>query len=597
MRANVRQLRSYSTFDPPRPTGSSRNRCCPYPTSKSLVLVLIWTAVVGFINSVINTSPDHIITSIVSEDKAHIILVVVVMLYIAFAINMICYPFGGFLADVYYGRYKVIAASLICLALSMLMAFILFLCSIQIHVNILSSVWKKGMFVLGALMTFIPLAIGLAGFTSNIVQFGLDQLQDVPSIKLSAFIHLYVWANRLGNTVFDMMYAVKECFFHTSIETKLTDGLLYALPSSLFVVLFALTLLNCCAHRMFNKERVKYNPYKMIVRVLRFAKKHKRPVGHPTAFAYCDDYQPSRMDFAKERYGGPFTTADVEDVKTFIRIFLMLFTLGPIFVTCVPTSFFLFLGFAVNSGTSAAIGRDSCSANWLLLESGLLSGLFSTAILPLYMLLFPVLSRRNCLPKILNRIVLGSILFTITITNMLAVDVAGNVLVMGERNSTCMLTQFPSIISEPLNLHWWVLIFPNLTKTLALDLIMASAFEFISAQSPHTMRGVLVGMLFAVRGFFQLIEAISLIPFSSKEIWKTFDHKISCESSYYLFTAVVSIAGLIAFIIAARKYQYRKREEAPYSQSQVEEIYDRLLTDRERRIEARKHNLMGQLLN
>ena len=423
----------------------------------------------------------------------------------------------------------------------------------------------------------------------------LDQLQDAPSIKLSAFIHLYVWANRFGNTVFDVIYAIKECFFGTSIQISLTDGLLYALPSSLFGALFSLILLNCCAHRMFNKERVKYNPYKMIVRVLRFAKKHKRPVGHPTAFAYCDDYQPSRMDFAKERYGGPFTTADVEDVKTFIRIFFMLLTLGPIFVTCVPTSFFLFSGFAVNLGTSIVVGRDFCSANWLLLQSGLLSGLFSTAILPLYILLFPVLSRRNCLPKILNRIVLGSILFTLTITIMLAVDIAGNLLVMGERNSTCMLTHpFPLIVAEPLNLHWWVLIFPNLTKTFALDLIMASAFEFISAQSPHTMKGVLVGMLFAVRGFFQLIEAISLIPFSSQKIWETFDHKISCESSYYLFTTVISIAGLIAFSIAARKYQYRKREEDPYSQSRVEEIYDRLLTDREQRIEARKQNLMGQ---
>ncbi len=169
MRANVRQLRSYSTFDPPRPVGSSRNRCCRYPSSKSLVLVLIWTAVIGFINSVINASPDHIISK-VSEDKLHFILDFVVILYIALAINMIFYMFGGFLADVYFGRYRVIGASLICLALSMLMAFILFLCFIQIDENTLSSVWKKGMLVLGAMMTFVPLAIGIAGFTSNIVQ-------------------------------------------------------------------------------------------------------------------------------------------------------------------------------------------------------------------------------------------------------------------------------------------------------------------------------------------------------------------------------------------------------------------------------------------
>ena len=42
------------------------------------------------------------------------------------------------------------------------------------------------------------------------------------------------------------------------------------------------------------------------------------------------------MDYAKERYGGPFTTSDVEDVKTFIRVFLMLPALGLIFVLIVP---------------------------------------------------------------------------------------------------------------------------------------------------------------------------------------------------------------------------------------------------------------------
>ena len=51
---------------------------------------------------------------------------------------------------------------------------------------------------------------------------------------------------------------------------------------------------------------------------------------------------------------------------------------------------------------------------------------------------------------------------------------------------------------------------------------MASTFEFISAQSPHTMKGVLVGLLFAVRGFFQLIEALLLFPFSANDIWNKF---------------------------------------------------------------------------
>ena len=59
--------------------------------------------------------------------------------------------------------------------------------------------------------------------------------------------------------------------------------------------------------------------------------------------------------------------------------------------------------------------------------------------------------------------------------------------------------------------------------------------------------------------------------------------QISCEFSYYLVTSFIALVGLILFAIAARKYQYRKREEALYSQSRVEEIYDRMLREREQR--------------
>ena len=39
-----------------------------------------------------------------------------------------------------------------------------------------------------------------------------------------------------------------------------------------------------------------------------------------SAFTYCEDELPSRMDFGKSKYGGPFTTEQVEDVKIFLRL-------------------------------------------------------------------------------------------------------------------------------------------------------------------------------------------------------------------------------------------------------------------------------------
>ena len=46
-----------------------------------------------------------------------------------------------------------------------------------------------------------------------------------------------------------------------------------------------------------------------------------------SAFTYCEDNIPSRLDLDKEQYGGPFTTEQVEDVTTFFQLLLLLMSL------------------------------------------------------------------------------------------------------------------------------------------------------------------------------------------------------------------------------------------------------------------------------
>ena len=63
---------------------------------------------------------------------------------------------------------------------------------------------------------------------------------------------------------------------------------------------------------VFIKEPVTQNPYKLIYRVLKYAIKHKY-ARQRSAFTYCEDDIPSRLDYGKSKYGGPFTTEQVED--------------------------------------------------------------------------------------------------------------------------------------------------------------------------------------------------------------------------------------------------------------------------------------------
>ena len=79
----------------------------------------------------------------------------------------------------------------------------------------------------------------------------------------------------------------------------------------------AMILLSTCNHCLI-KEPIKQNPLKLVYKVIRYAIRNKYP-RQRSAFTYCEDELPSRIDFGKSKYGGPFTTEQVEDVKTFFR--------------------------------------------------------------------------------------------------------------------------------------------------------------------------------------------------------------------------------------------------------------------------------------
>ena len=67
------------------------------------------------------------------------------------------------------------------------------------------------------------------------------------------------------------------------------------------------------------KEPVTQNPFKLVYQVLKYAIRNKRPRCR-SAFTYCEDELPSRIAFGKSKYGGPFTTEQVEYVKAIFRL-------------------------------------------------------------------------------------------------------------------------------------------------------------------------------------------------------------------------------------------------------------------------------------
>ena len=51
-------------------------------------------------------------------------------------------------------------------------------------------------------------------------------------------------------------------------------------------------------------------------------------------------------------------------------------------------------------------------------------------------------------------------------------------------------------------------ILPNILNALGAMFFYVALFEFICAQSPHSMKGLLIGVYFAIKGVYQLLGLI-----------------------------------------------------------------------------------------
>ena len=163
---------------------------------------------------------------------------------------------------------------------------------------------------------------------------------------------------------------------------------------------------------------------KMVRSVLHYVKQHKYPIRR-SAFTHSGDEHPSRMDFAKERYGGPFTTEQVEDVKTFFRILFVLLALGPVFALDLPTSLFMSIKFGGHTGFHPFTSEHLCGRRLNVLQRGSIDATAATVLLfPLYMwVVFSVLKRT---PKMFIRLFFSITLYILGVFGMLCIDLAGH---------------------------------------------------------------------------------------------------------------------------------------------------------------------------
>lgn len=484
--------------------------------------------------------------------------------YFGFALGSLFYPLAGFVADVCIGRYKAVIFSLLVLVGAFLFLSVdsVLYFTHDVASNSQGDIVKNpiAFFILGIVGYFFGV-IGLAGYQANYIQFGLDQLLEAPSEYQGLFVHWAQWFTMLGFTFIEVLFAWYSCEYR--LRSKDT---ILSLPMVFVLTLTVLLIITYSKRRLFYSRNVRHNPYKVIFKVLNFARKHKYPL-QCGAFTCYDDECPSRIDFAKEKYGGPFTTEQVEDVKTFLRMLMVLLVLGPVFVLDVPSNA-VFTVFAEHFTVNRISNITNCTLTWAMLDSGALkyvTGLlfFGAYIWFIYSLL------RNCIPKIFVRLWIAHFLFVVGAVSMLLIEMIGHLVYFNQEHEGAVCMFYSKVQSSPemgLGLHWSVLILPNFLIGIAPVLVMTNAFEFISAQSPHSMTGLFIGLFLAIRGLFQFISSIVLYPFFSLDaFWKHNQSVLTCGFGYLLFTCLVGVLSLISLTLVAKRYKYRQRDDAPYN--------------------------------
>ena len=573
-----------------------RSLCLP---SKAATLVIFWTVVVGIMYYLaLSMVVIFIYTNPLTSAS---IAAFVSLLYAVLALAMMLYPLSGSMADVCCGRLKMVLISL-CLLLACgltvcFMEILVFIFKLEvIAYNDYATYLHRSIIqvLLGfSLVSFVLLMIGLAGFQANYVQLGLDQLFEAPIRYLRLFILYSVWVFHLGLLPLRIIDSFVSCSYPGKIAMAPKIAL-YSTPFIISFLLIALLIIYRWKRHWFYFEPEQENPYQTVFQVIKFAKNHKYPLRR-SAFTYSDDIIPSRIDFTKERFGGPFTTEQVENVKTFFRILLVLFAMGPVFALEVPSSYFVFPLFGVHVlHYRKHIGKDFCDTiehKWEsgFIETGSLMTLLSlTCLFPIYTCIInfsPLCKKVN---NMFCRIQLGASVCLLGVISLLVIDVVGHSLhgTTGLNSTQCMFQVYRTntTASYPaLNLHWTVLIPPNLFLGIGPLIVISTTYELISAQSPQSMKGLLIGVFFAIRGLFHFLNSIVILGFSFKNPWASGDMSIhppvtNCGFVYLLFTCIMGLVGLILFSIAVKKYKYRERDEGMFKQQQVEEIYERYIT-------------------
>ena len=419
-------------------------------SSKGAFLVLLWTLLVFFVGvSIYEQMTD------LADHSYPVNLLYLCPLFV----TLLSAPLSGWLADAKFGNYKVFRAGAVLLFISTVINCLMLILETTAEISdVLKWIFLcscAGLSIVSACACFV-----------TALPLGLDQMPDASSSNITSYIAWFVCSLVAGCFLGRILNLLQRKCLNEHMQSS------YSLIWALFLSLCMSIVL--VSNFLFSPKWLIIEPkspqsLKTIYRVLKFAAKHKAPLNR-SAFTYWEEDIPSRIDLGKSKYGGPFTTEQVEDVKTVLRLL----------VISLPFSFIIFsFSFPINITVNSTIPGEvflnltSCNMNIInLFMSG--SSLYSVLwTVVCEFLAYPLVI--NKLPSILKR--LGIVPLLMTVVSLVCF--------------TLKLARYLSH-SDTTTIEWIVHLLYHSTSGLLFQMLVCSLLEFLCAQSPYNMRGLLL---------------------------------------------------------------------------------------------------------
>ena len=164
-------------------------RCC-WRSNKVILLILVWQFSTGLTCNLFLQPPAYL--QLLDIGTGAILACVVALIFLVLS------PLAGFLADVKFGRFKVLTCSRYFMVVSTSLAL---LAGGLFALTVIT--FNYYFYILYVLVLFSILAYicGRVFFLANVLQFGTDQLCDAPTCYSFLFLIAYYWCDNLSSVL------------------------------------------------------------------------------------------------------------------------------------------------------------------------------------------------------------------------------------------------------------------------------------------------------------------------------------------------------------------------------------------------------------